>query len=95
MKKIPRCQGHDPENPLSPEERACRAHELLHLQPGKHHDPYGPYTQPVHEGIVHLLGDLRHLCDRLDLDYAQLDRRGYELYCNEKGYALFAPGKKP
>jgi len=90
MKKFPRCQGHDPENPLTPNERACKAQELLHLQPGPHHpEPYGPYTQSVQDGIIHLLGDLRHLCDRLDLDYAALDRRGYEFYRNEKSYALF------
>jgi hypothetical protein len=34
--------------------------------------------------IADLLADLRHLCDRLTLDYAKLDRRAYRNYAEER-----------
>jgi hypothetical protein len=33
--------------------------------------------------VADLLADLRHLCDRLGLDYAKLDRRAYHNYAEE------------
>lgn len=34
--------------------------------------------------IVDLLADLRHICDTLRLDFAELDRRAYDHYLLEK-----------
>ena len=34
--------------------------------------------------ITNTLCDLRHLCDKLQLDFAQLDRLAYQTYCEEK-----------
>ncbi len=35
------------------------------------------------EGIADLLADLRHLCDALGLDFAELDSRAYDHYICE------------
>ena len=37
------------------------------------------------EAITDLLSDLRHLCDALGLDFAELDRIAYRHYIEEKG----------
>lgn len=42
--------------------------------PGKGADP---------DNIADMLTDLRHLCDALELDFADLDRRAYRLYLPE------------
>ena len=34
--------------------------------------------------ITNTLCDLRHPCDKHQLDFAQLDRLGYQTYCAEK-----------
>lgn len=34
--------------------------------------------------IIDTLSDLRHLCDKLDLDFAQLDRCAYDHYSGER-----------
>jgi hypothetical protein len=35
--------------------------------------------------VIELLADLRHYCDRADLDFAACDRAAYCRYCEEKG----------
>lgn len=35
------------------------------------------------EAITDLLADLRHLCDAMNLNYADLDRQAYDHYCAE------------
>jgi hypothetical protein len=38
---------------------------------------------PISMHIIDMLADLRHLCDRQDLDFASLDRQAYDHYCVE------------
>lgn len=45
----------------------------------------GAYEGPVDwkTTLIDALSDLRHLCDKLDLDFGQLDRRAYNHYRGE------------
>lgn len=40
--------------------------------------------EPAEPGIVDLLTSLRHLCDRLGLDFARLNNRSYSHYSEER-----------
>lgn len=46
------------------------------------------------ESIPDLLADIRHLCDRLGLDYAQMDKDGYRSYIDDRG-ELEGEGRVP
>jgi hypothetical protein len=40
--------------------------------------------EPVESAIKDVLADLRHLCDKYDLDFADLDATAYTHYIHEK-----------
>ncbi len=44
--------------------------------------PNTPTPDPE-DAITDMLADLRHLCDGLNLDFAQLDRKAYKYYIEE------------
>lgn len=41
--------------------------------------------EPLEQQIGDLLGDLRHLCDALGMDFADLNERGFRHYLDEIG----------
>ena len=43
---------------------------------------------PPPQLIADLLGDLRHLCDALGLDFGELDRRAFQHYATERVQAM-------
>lgn len=47
------------------------------------HAAYGEFDGPE-DRVTDLLSDLRHFCDRLGMDFAQLDRVAYRRYADEK-----------
>lgn len=38
----------------------------------------------IPEVIIDILADIRHLCDRLKIDFASVDKKAYEYYLEEK-----------
>lgn len=58
----------------TPKERAKELDRVLK----RLYDRYGK-----RDNVVDMLTDLRHLCDALELDFADLDRRAYRLYLPE------------
>lgn len=46
-------------------------------------DPEGEIHADPETVIADFLADLRHLCDKLDLDFAALDKRGYGYYSED------------
>ena len=41
-------------------------------------------AEPPRQGIADLFANLRHLCDGLGFDFAELDRSGYRHYLGER-----------
>ena len=70
--------------------RAARASAALRGTPNQgraaayyNHSLRSDWSQCPEEGIADLLADIRHLCDLLQLDFAELDSRAYSNYSNE------------
>ncbi|MEP2780965.1 MAG: hypothetical protein ABJO67_11560, partial [Pseudoruegeria sp.] len=47
-------------------------------------ETYAHDTQDPQSLIANALGDIRHLCDKLNLSYSKLDRAAYQTYLEEK-----------
>ena len=54
----------------------------------------GPWAPSPDEALVRLLADARHLCDGRERSYAELDRRAYSMYLEDKEVTLNAPPTK-
>lgn len=48
------------------------------------HSKRGDWQQCPEDGIADLLTDIRHVCDALNLDFADLDSRAYTHYVEER-----------
>lgn len=83
--------------------RAVRALAALRGQPTNNrpagyydHSKRSDWSQCADDGIADLLCDIRHLCDMLNLDFADLDRRAYGNYTAEKwDFEAVAQGDAP
>mgnify|MGYP001197189958 CR=1 FL=1 len=60
-------------------ERARRAGQALRA----YRDCTGDSGTSVDEDVIDMLCDLRHYCDRLDLDFGHCDRIAYRNYLDE------------
>ena len=47
--------------------------------------PYNDEGQTYRESVTDLLADVRHFCDRWDIDFGAVDRLAYLHYTEEKG----------
>ncbi len=56
---------------------------LIALRTGRYYNHVDREQEPPQEGIANLLTDLRHLCDSLDLDFADLDCNAHIQYTAE------------
>lgn len=65
--------------PMTPEDRCIIAKSRLLSAVGTCIDENDPQAN-----IIDMLSDLRHLCDRLGLDFAALDRPAYQHYLEER-----------
>ena len=60
---------------VTPESRTAVAAQII-----------GKYEAPNEaQAIEELLADLRHFCFMRDLDFSELERRGYYAYAKERG----------
>lgn len=72
-------------------DRAIRAHTAL--MSGRYVAGFG--SDLAHQAVKNLLGDLRHFCDRADVDFGAADRAAYTRYCEQRlaeaGGSVIAP----
>lgn len=64
---------------------ADRAERINRILPIYKREMLGESGTPDDGTVSDLLADLRHYCDREDLDFAVLDRVAYVNYTEEKG----------
>lgn len=61
---------------------------LAALRSASYYDHSDREQESPQEGIANLLTDLRHLCDSLSLDFAELDSNAYNQYTAELAHRV-------
>lgn len=79
------CEPREPEEAPAPviqttETRANRIEQFLEYTP-----PYNEEDREYRDAVTELLSDIRHFCDRWDIDFGAVDRLAYRNYIEEKG----------
>lgn len=79
------CEPREPEAAPAPviqttETRANRIEQFLEYTP-----PYNEEDREYRDAVTELLSDIRHFCDRWDIDFGAVDRLAYRNYIEEKG----------